>query len=156
MTTTWLKRWNNNDYHNSGDLQGHDVTRRKGKWPKHDLTLKGNLWKNGFGQKHGKTIFFPLEMYTPEPGWLQMRIVLFAIFGHSMGFCDNAGITTSVRNFPRNKGLFHMLKGEECSWSRGCRLNHVNSLQFTIVDSDGEMSNYWFSMMTSLDISIWS
>jgi len=31
-------------------------------------------------------------------------IVLFAIFGHSMGFCDNAGITTSVRNFPRNKG----------------------------------------------------
>ena len=89
--------------------------------------------------------FFPLEMYPPEPGWLQMRIVLFAIFGHSMGFCDNAGITTSVRNFPRNKGLFHMLKGRNFPGvlnSGGCRLNHVNSLQFTIVDSDGEMSNY--------------
>lgn len=32
------------------------------------------------------------------------RIVLFAIFGHSMSFCDNAGISTSVKNFPQSKG----------------------------------------------------
>ncbi|CAL1155671.1 unnamed protein product [Cladocopium goreaui] len=31
-------------------------------------------------------------------------IVLFAIFGHSMSFCDNAGISTSVKNFPQSKG----------------------------------------------------
>ncbi|CAJ1381361.1 unnamed protein product [Effrenium voratum] len=33
-----------------------------------------------------------------------MTILLFGLFGHSMGFCDNAGISTSVRNFPQHKG----------------------------------------------------
>ncbi|CAE7357472.1 NFD4 [Symbiodinium natans] len=31
-------------------------------------------------------------------------IILFGLFGHSLGFCDNAGISTSVRNFPEHKG----------------------------------------------------
>ncbi|CAE7520101.1 NFD4 [Symbiodinium sp. CCMP2456] len=31
-------------------------------------------------------------------------IILFGLFGHSMGYCDNAGISTSVKNFPEHKG----------------------------------------------------
>eukprot|EP00913_Durusdinium_trenchii_P000921 g852.t1 len=31
-------------------------------------------------------------------------ILLFVMFGHSMSFCDNAGISTSVCNFPQHKG----------------------------------------------------
>ena len=31
-------------------------------------------------------------------------IALFCVFGHSMSFCDNAGIATSVRNFWQHKG----------------------------------------------------
>jgi len=33
-----------------------------------------------------------------------LMIILFGLFGHSMGYCDNAGISTSVKNFPEHKG----------------------------------------------------
>ncbi|CAE7461052.1 MCH1 [Symbiodinium pilosum] len=33
-----------------------------------------------------------------------LMIILFGIFGHSLGYCDNAGISTSVQNFSEHKG----------------------------------------------------
>ena len=156
MTTTWLNwsiystlilsvslwrsavlRWNSNDYHNSGCIQGHHVTRRSmarpffSPWKCTRWSLVGCRW--------GLSCLPSLVIAWAFVTMLASRPACATSHGIKAFFTCCRG-----RSFP------------DVLNSGGCRLNHVNSLQFTIVDSDGEMSNYWFSMMTSLDISIWS
>ena len=45
-------------------------------------------------------IFLSLSSQPAFP----LMVLLFALFGHSMSFCDNAGIATSVKNFSQHKG----------------------------------------------------
>eukprot|EP00928_Gymnodinium_smaydae_P086459 TRINITY_DN7058_c0_g2_i1.p1 TRINITY_DN7058_c0_g2~~TRINITY_DN7058_c0_g2_i1.p1 ORF type:complete len:518 (-),score=71.70 TRINITY_DN7058_c0_g2_i1:305-1663(-) len=35
---------------------------------------------------------------------LGVLVLMCWLFGHGLGFCDNAGVSTSVKNFPKNKG----------------------------------------------------
>jgi len=67
-----------------------------------------------------------------------VMIIAFWLFGHSLGWADNAGITTGVKNFPRQKGkAVGLMKALE-----GIAAAVTNTLFYSFFSGHNETENY--------------